>query len=67
MVKSISVTLSAKFDLQHTIPFEFTLAATPSATDDALSIAEQRQVLGAEQEAAVTRIEMADLHLVKEQ
>jgi hypothetical protein len=49
MVKSISITLSAKFDLQHTIPFEFTLAVTPSGTDGALSIAEQRQALGAEQ------------------
>ena len=50
IVKSISTTLSTKFDLQHTIPFEFTLAANPSATDGALSIAEQRQALGAEQD-----------------
>jgi hypothetical protein len=49
MVKSISITLSAKFDLQHAIPFEFTLAATHSATDGALSIAKQRQMWRADQ------------------
>jgi hypothetical protein len=34
--------------IQHAIPLEFTLAATPSATDGALSISEEGQALGAE-------------------
>jgi len=49
MVKFSNISLSAKFDLQHTIPFEFALAATRSATDGLLSITEQRQGLHAEQ------------------